>query len=257
MLGNLLTVAALNPGEIILNGNLLAAIPMALLAGLISFLSPCVLPLIPGYLGFVSGTTSTHESASRKRTLLGAALFVLGFSLVFVSFGALFGGLGAVVYASGLQWVQRILGIFVFALGFVLIGQFSFMQRTIKMQVSSKLGLVGAPLLGVAFGLGWTPCIGPTLAAVLSLASNSGDPAKGALLAFVYALGIGLPFIAIAAGFTWATKSVGFVKRHIRSFNIAGGVLLMVLGVLLVTGIWNSFAAWLQLEVFGYFQLAL
>lgn len=245
-----------NPGEIILNGSLIAALPMALLAGLISFVSPCVLPLIPGYLGFVSGTAN-GETKSRKRTLLGAALFVLGFSLVFVSFGALFGGLGAVVYASGLQWVQRILGLFVFALGFVLIGQFSFLQRTVKMQVSSKLGLFGAPLLGVAFGLGWTPCIGPTLAAVLSLASNSGDPAKGALLAFIYALGIGLPFIAIAAGFTWATNSVSFVKRYIRAFNIGGGVMLMVLGVLLMTGVWNTFAAWLQLEVFGYFQLAI
>lgn len=251
------TLTAFNPGEIILNGSLIAAIPMALLAGIISFLSPCVLPLIPGYLGFVSGSTGAGEAASRKRTLIGAALFVLGFALVFVSFGALFGGLGAVVYASGLQWVQRILGVFVFALGFVMIGQFGFMQRTLKLQVSSKLGLVGAPLLGFAFGLGWTPCIGPTLAAVLTLASNSGDPAKGALLAFVYALGIGLPFIAIAAGFSWATKSVGFIKRHIRTFNVAGGVLLMLLGVLLVTGIWNKFAAWLQLEVFGYFQLAI
>jgi cytochrome c-type biogenesis protein len=247
----------MNPGDIILNGSMLAAIPMALLAGLVSFLSPCVLPLVPGYLGFVSGMSGTNHEASRRRTLIGAALFVLGFSLVFVSFGAAFGGLGAVVYASGLQWVQRILGLFVFALGFVMIGQFAFMQRTFKMQVSSKLGLVGAPLLGVAFGLGWTPCIGPTLAAVLSLASNSGDPAKGALLAFIYALGIGLPFIAIAAGFSWATKSVGFVKRHIRSFNIGGGVLLMILGLMLVTGIWNRFAAWIQLEVFGYFQLAI
>lgn len=242
----------MNPGEIILNGSLFAAIPMALLAGLISFLSPCVLPLIPGYLGFVAGM-----GASRKRTVIGALLFVLGFALVFVSFGALFGGLGALVYASGLQWVQRVLGVFVFALGFVMIGQFGFMQRTMKFQVSGKLGLIGAPLLGVAFGLGWTPCMGPTLAAVLSLASNTGDPANGALLAFVYALGIGLPFIAIAAGFGWATKSVGFVKRHIRTFNIAGGVLLMILGLLLVTGIWNTFAAWLQLEVFGYFQLAI
>jgi len=247
----------MNPGDIILNGSMLAAIPMALLAGLVSFLSPCVLPLVPGYLGFVSGMSGTNHDASRKRTLIGAALFILGFSLVFVSFGAAFGGIGAVVYASGLQWVQRILGIFVFVLGFVMIGQFAFMQRTFKMQVSSKLGLVGAPLLGVAFGLGWTPCIGPTLAAVLSLASNSGDPAKGALLAFIYALGIGLPFMAIAAGFSWATKSVGFVKRHIRSFNIGGGVLLMILGLLLVTGVWNRFAAWIQLEVFGYYQLAI
>ncbi len=149
------------------------------------------------------------------------------------------------------------MGAFVILLGFVLIGQFSFMQKTIKMNVSSKLGLIGAPLLGVAFGLGWTPCIGPTLAAVLTLAADAASPARGAILAFVYALGIGLPFIAIAAGFGWATKSVGFVKKHIRSFNIAGGVLLIALGVMLVLGIWNGFAAWIQLEVFGYFKLAL
>ncbi len=242
----------MNPGEIILSGSLLAAIPMALLAGIVSFISPCVLPLVPGYLGFVSGLSN-----QRGRMILGAVLFVLGFSVVFVSFGALFGGIGAVVYGNGLAWVQRVLGLFVILLGFVLIGQFSFMQKTIKMNVSSKLGLIGAPLLGVAFGLGWTPCIGPTLAAVLTLAADAASPARGAILAFVYALGIGLPFIAIAAGFGWATKSVGFVKKHIRSFNIAGGVLLIALGVMLVLGIWNGFAAWIQLEVFGYFKLAL
>ena len=242
----------MNPGEIILGGSLLAAIPMALLAGIVSFISPCVLPLVPGYLGFVSGLSN-----QRGRMILGAILFVLGFSVVFVSFGALFGGIGAVVYGSGLAWVQRVLGVFVILLGFVLIGQFSFMQKTIKMNVSSKLGLIGAPLLGVAFGLGWTPCIGPTLAAVLTLAADAASPARGAILAFVYALGIGLPFIAIAAGFGWATKSVGFVKKHIRGFNIAGGVLLIALGVMLVLGIWNGFAAWIQLEVFGYFKLAI
>ncbi len=242
----------MNPGEIILSGSLLAAIPMALLAGIVSFISPCVLPLVPGYLGFVSGLSN-----QRGRMILGAVLFVLGFSVVFVSFGALFGGIGAVVYGNGLAWVQRVLGAFVILLGFVLIGQFSFMQKTIKINVSSKLGLIGAPLLGVAFGLGWTPCIGPTLAAVLTLAADAASPARGAILAFVYALGIGLPFIAIAAGFGWATKSVGFVKKHIRGFNIAGGVLLIALGVMLVLGIWNGFAAWIQLEVFGYFKLAL
>ncbi|MEY4424399.1 MAG: hypothetical protein RJB56_26 [Actinomycetota bacterium] len=242
----------MNPGEIILGGSLFAAIPMALLAGIVSFISPCVLPLVPGYLGFVSGLSN-----QRSRMILGAVLFVLGFSVVFVSFGALFGGIGAVVYGNGLAWVQRVLGVFVILLGFVLIGQFSFMQKTIKMNVSSKLGLIGAPLLGVAFGLGWTPCIGPTLAAVLTLAADAASPARGAILAFVYALGIGLPFIAIAAGFGWATKSVGFVKKHIRGFNIAGGVLLIALGVMLVLGIWNGFAAWIQLEVFGYFKLAL
>ncbi len=242
----------MNPNDIILNGSLLAAIPMALLAGIVSFISPCVLPLVPGYLGFVSGM-----SAVKSRVLLGSVLFVLGFSVVFVSFGALFGGLGAAVYAGGLMWVQRVLGVFVIFLGFVLMGQFKFMQRTMKLQVSPKFGLFSAPLLGFAFGLGWTPCIGPTLAAVLTLASDAGSPSKGALLAFVYALGIGLPFIAIATGFGWANRSVSFIKRHIRGFNIAGGALLVLLGLLMVTGIWSTFASWLQLEVFGYFQVAI
>ncbi|MEY4980989.1 MAG: hypothetical protein RL174_327 [Actinomycetota bacterium] len=248
----LLIQAALNPGEVILSGSLIAAIPMALLAGIVSFISPCVLPLLPGYLGFIAG-----NSTSRSRLLVGSGLFVLGFSIVFVSFGALFGGLGAVVLANGLGWVQRVLGILVIFMGLVLVGQFSFMQRTFKFQVARGLGLWGAPLLGIAFGLGWTPCIGPTLAAVLTLASDAGSPTKGAILAFAYALGIGVPFVAIAAGFGWATKSVGFIKRHLRAFNIAGGMLLIVLGLLLVTGIWNSFVAWLQIGLIGEFQLAI
>ena len=246
------TLAAFNPGDVILGGNLLLAIPMALIAGMASFISPCVLPLVPGYLGFVSGISS-----SRSRILLGSLLFVLGFSVVFVSFGALFGGLGSVVYASGLSWAQRILGVVVFLFGLVLIGKFEWLQRTVKFQARPGLGLVGAPLLGITFGLGWTPCIGPTLAAVLTLASKSGDPAKGALLAFVYALGIGIPFLLIAAGFSWASKSMAFFKRHIRGFNVAGGVLLMVLGALLALGWWDRLTAWLQGEVFYYFQLSL
>jgi cytochrome c-type biogenesis protein len=247
----------MNPGEIILNGSLLAAIPLSFLAGLVSFLSPCVLPLIPGYLGFISGMSDASAAASRRRILIGALLFVLGFSAVFVSFGALFGGLGAVIFASGLLWLQQILGVFVFILGFVMIGQFKFLQRTFKLQTSKKFGLVGAPILGITFGLGWTPCMGPTLAAVLALASNTGDPVKGSMLALVYSLGIGLPFIAIAAGFGWATKSVSFIKKHIRAINIAGGIMLMLLGLLLITGLWTRFASWLQVEVIGYVQLPL
>ena len=241
-----------NPGDVILNGTLLLAIPMALLAGAVSFISPCVLPLVPGYLGFVSGISST-----RARLMLGTVFFILGFSIVFASFGAIFGGLGGVVYASGLSWVQRILGVFVFLFGLVLVGKFEWLQRTVKFQARPGFGLAGALLLGVTFGLGWTPCIGPTLAAVLTLASQTGSPAKGALLAFVYALGIGIPFLLIAAGFGWATRSMAFFKRHIRAFNIAGGSLLMLLGVLITFGLWDALTAWLQGEVFGYFQLTL
>ena len=236
----------MNPGAIILNGSLLAAMPLALAAGLISFLSPCVLPLVPGYLGFVSGSVGSGEKKSRRRIILGAVLFVLGFTLVFVSLGAAFGSLGTILQSGLASVIQHILGLVIVLLGLVMIGQFGFMQRTFKMQVSPKLGLISAPLLGIAFGLGWTPCIGPTLAAVLTLSLDGASAGRGALLTVLYSLGLGLPFIAIAAGFGWATKSVGFVKRHIRAFNIAGGSLLILLGLLLLTGLWNSLIVLVQ-----------
>ena len=240
----------MNPAEIILNGSLLAAMPIALLAGLVTFLSPCVLPLVPGYLGYVSGTAQ-----SKGRLVLGATLFVLGFTLVFVTLGVLAGSAGLMFIANNF-WVQAVLGALVILLGLAMIGQFKFLQQTVKVPFSPKVGLAGAPLLGMVFAFGWTPCIGPTLAAVLTLASTTGDPVRGGILATVYSLGIGIPFVLIALGMRWAVASVAFVKKHIRAFNIFGGSLLIVIGVLLMTGLWGQFLTWIQGVTSG-FQLIL
>jgi cytochrome c-type biogenesis protein len=225
---------------------MLLALPIALLAGVITFLSPCVLPLVPGYLGYVAGS-----AAPRSRVIAGSLLFVLGFTTVFVLLGVLAGTAG-LLFLSQNTWVQVVLGALVVIFGLAMIGQFKFLQQSIKLPVSPKLGLAGAPLLGVVFALGWTPCIGPTLSAVLVLASDSGDPVRGAILATVYSLGIGIPFVLIAAGFNWATKSVGSVKRHIRGFNLFGGGMLVLIGVLLMTGIWGRFISWIQVVTSGF-----
>ncbi len=230
----------MNLAEQILGGSMFIAIPIAMLAGLVSFLSPCVLPLVPAYLGFVSG-----NAAPKSRIVLGAALFVLGFSAVFVSLGTAFGVFGSRLYAFS-SAIQPILGVIVIFLGLVMIGQFRFMQKTIKPNWRPRVGLLGAPLLGIVFGLGWTPCIGPTLASVLALSLDSSQALRGTTLTAAYSLGLGLPFIAIAAGFSWATRSVAFVRRHIRAFNIGGGVLLILLGLLLVTGLWNIVIEYFQ-----------
>ncbi len=238
----------MNPGQVILEGSLLIAISLSLLAGILTFLSPCVVPLVPGYLGYVSGS-----AAPKSKVLAGSVLFVLGFSAVFVSLGVLAGTAG-LLYLVRNQWIQIILGALVVIFGLAMIGQFSLLQRSIKVPFSPKVGLAGAPMLGVVFALGWTPCIGPTLSAVLVLASDSGDPVRGGILATFYSLGIGIPFLLIAAGFGWASRSISFVKKHIRAFNIFGGVMLIVIGLAMVTGIWGQFMLWMQ-EVTSEFQL--
>lgn len=236
----------MNFGELVLSGSMLVAIPISLLAGIVTFLSPCVLPLVPGYLGYVSGI-----GREKSKMILGSVLFVLGFTVVFVSLGVLAGAAGLMFLVNN-PWIQVVLGILVIVLGFAMIGQLGFMQRTIKLPYSPKIGLFGAPLLGVVFAFGWTPCIGPTLSAVLVLASSSGDPVRGGILATVYSLGIGIPFVLIAAGFSWATKSIGFVKKHIRGFNLFGGSMLILIGLLMATGIWNRIISWLQVVTSGY-----
>jgi cytochrome c-type biogenesis protein len=234
---------------IILDGSLGLALPLALLAGLISFLSPCILPLVPGYLSFVAGF-----AAERSRVILGASLFVLGFGTVFIGLGFLAGSLGVAVSTnSPLFWIiQRIMGLLIIVFGVVMVGKMRFLQGTARFQVPTNLGLWGAPILGLAFGLGWTPCIGPTLSAVLALSLDQASVGRGILLAVAFTIGIGAPFILLAAGFSWATKTVALVKKHIRLVNLIGGTMLIVLGFLMVTGLWGDLVSFLQEVTGGY-----
>jgi cytochrome c-type biogenesis protein len=233
----------MNPGDVVLSGSMLVAVPIALLAGIITFVSPCVLPLVPGYLGFVSANV-------RSRVVLGTVLFVLGFTAVFVSLGVLAGSAGLVFWVRE-PLVQFVLGLLVMLFGVAMLGGVGFLQRSVKLP-NPKVGLAGAPFLGVVFALGWTPCIGPTLSAVLVLASDAGDPVRGGILAAVYSLGIGIPFLLIAAGFGFAARSVDFIKRHIRAVNIFGGIVLIVLGLLIASGLWLQFTNWLQVVNSGF-----
>ncbi|MBF4463299.1 sulfite exporter TauE/SafE family protein [Rathayibacter sp. VKM Ac-2878] len=242
----------------VVSGQLLLAVPIAVLAGLVSFASPCVLPLVPGYLAYVGGFTDADERAARgrRRLLLGVLLFVLGFSLVFVLYGTAVGSIGFWMRQYS-DVITRVLGVVVIAMGLVFVGQFSFLQRTMRPGVRPATGLLGAPLLGIVFGVGWTPCLGPTLASILALSYGTASPWRGALLALVYCLGLGLPFLLVAFGFSWVTSTLAFVKRHIRVVNIAGGAALVLIGVLMVTGIWNTLVYGALAEVINGFQPAL
>ncbi|QOT19989.1 cytochrome c biogenesis CcdA family protein [Paenarthrobacter sp. YJN-5] len=229
----------------VVSGALVLALPLAAVAGLVSFLSPCILPLVPGYLGFVSGLTDPAQPRNRRRVLAGVALFILGFGAVFTLYGAAFGAIGSWL----LRWqdpLMRVLGVIVILMGLVLLGRFSWLQQTRKFKLPGSGGLSGAPLLGVVFGLGWTPCMGPTLSAVLSLSVTSANAWRGALLAFVYCLGLGIPFLLVALGLNWVSKALAVIRRHIRAVNIGGAVMLIILGILMVSGIWVKWIYQLQ-----------
>lgn len=235
-------------GETVLSGSVLLAIPVAMLAGLVSFMSPCVLPLVPGYLGYVTGLTGVDlDSQRRGRMFAGIGLFVLGFSAVFVAIGAVFGQLGAWLKGTEAAWVTQLLGVVVIVMGIVFMGGLSWFQRDRKIHSRPPAGLWGAPVLGMTFGLGWAPCIGPTFSAVQALAFSGGaDATKGAFLAFVYCLGLGVPFLLIALGVRRGMGAMAFFRRHRLFLQRAGGGLLVVLGLLMASGLWGSWVTQLQ-----------
>ena len=247
--------------DAVAGGQLAVALPVALLAGLISFLSPCVLPLVPGYLGYVGGLTggarregvspARAASRDRRRVVLGVLLFIAGFSLVFVGGSLAFSAAGFWL----IQWrdlVVRLMGLVVIALGLVFVGQFTFLQRTIKPGFVPATGLAGAPLLGIVFGIGWTPCIGPTLTAIYALSFTSGSATQSVLLGLAYCVGLGVPFLLVALGLGWASRSISFVKRHLRVVNIVGGLVLVVIGLLMVTGLWSALMSSVGAVIAGY-----
>lgn len=236
--------------DAVLNGSLLLAVPVALLAGLVSFLSPCVLPLVPGYLGYVTGLTGVDlEKQRRGRMVLGIGLFVLGFTAVFVATGAVFGQLGQWLAVSS-PWLTRVLGIVVVLMGIVFMGGLGIFQREARVHAKPPAGLWGAPLLGVTFGLGWVPCIGPTLAAVQLLAFTDGATAyKGAFLTFVYCLGLGVPFLLIALAFRRGMGALKFFKKYRRALQAFGGGMLILIGVLMVSGVWSHWISQLQIWI--------
>ena len=258
------------------SGSMLLAVPVAAVAGFVAFASPCVLPLVPGYLGYLGGMSGATLARSprrrpspsdggaspvaaarpdeagrssadvgRTRLLAGVGLFVAGFTLVFVLLGVLAGSVGGVLK----DWqdpLTRVLGVVVVLMGLAFMGLVPFLQQDRRVHLSPRAGLWGAPLLGLVFGLGWTPCIGPTLVAITALSLDGGSPARGAVLSVAFCLGLGLPFLLIALGTARSARALALLRRHRLAVMRAGGGLLVVLGLALVSGLWGTWAQWLQ-----------
>ena len=268
---------------LVTDGPLLVAAAVAALVGLISFASPCVLPLVPGYLSYVTGlvgsgtpatshaqptrsgdggTTTvlpaTDQRSPRGRMVLGAVLFVLGFTVVFVAISSAVGGLGRLLLVHN-ELITRVMGGVTVVVGLAFLGWLPLLQRTRRLTARPAVGLAGAPLLGVVFGLGWTPCLGPTLAAVQNLAFAEATAGRGAVLGLAYCLGLGIPFVLVAIGARWAVGATTFLRRHAQAVTRFGGAVLVVVGLLLVTGAWTGMMEWLRswLAATGYAESAL
>jgi len=230
-------------------GSLLLAVPVALVAGLVSFFSPCVIPLLPGYLSYATGLSGADlEHARRGRMLAGAVLFVLGFSVVYVVIGFTAGSIGTWLYQERTQ-LQIVLGVVLILLGLSFAGLVPFLQRDVRVHTVPAVGLGAAPLLGFLFGLGWTPCVGPTLSAIITLGLNEGTSSRGALLAAVYCIGLGVPFIVAALAYRRALGAFRFIRRHQQWVTRIGGAMLVLVGLALVTGLWDQAVSWLQIHL--------
>jgi len=239
------------------SGSLALAVPVALVAGLVSFFSPCVIPLLPGYLSYATGLSGSDlADARRGRLLLGSVLFVLGFAAVFVALGSLTGALGSYL-VTWRRPLTVVLGVLTIVLGLAFAGLVPGLQRDWRLHKVPAVGLAAAPLLGFLFGLGWTPCVGPTLAAITSLSLQEATAGRGALLSGFYAFGLGVPFVLAALAYRRSMAAFAVVRRHQAWVTRIGGLMLVAVGVLLVTGWWDLAVQWIQVRLVSDFETSI